>query len=201
MALMACPACGREISTDSPRCPHCGASSGATVRSSPGSQPEGGAEPPGGIARLEYIVDFPLEPGEQVLYRTQLHWITVAPALAVLVVAGLFTIATALPAAVVLFPVGLVLFIVGFALGVWRYISYATSEVAITDQRLLAKVGVFRPRSIDVSLGKVESLTVEQGWLGRLLDYGSVVVTSTGGRRDVFRDIESPAEFMRQVPE
>src|SRR6266542_3962867 len=194
MALMVCPACGREVSTDSPRCPHCGASSGATARSSPGSPPEGGAERPGGIAPLEYIVDFPLKPGEQVLYRTQLHWITVAPALAVLVVAGLFTIATA-------WPVGLVLFIVGFALGVWRYISYATSEVAITDQRLLAKVGVFRPRSIDVSLGKVESVTVEQGWLARLLDYGSVVVKSTGGRRDVFRDIEAPAEFMRQVPE
>src|SRR4029077_2816860 len=61
------------------------------------------------------------------------------------------------------------------------------------------KVGWIRRRSVETLLGKVEAVAVEQGIGGRLLDYGALVVTGTGGTRERFDRIAAPLEFRRQV--
>ena len=81
------------------------------------------------------------------------------------------------------------------------FIKYSTSEFGLSNKRVLMKVGFIRRNSIEVLLSKVEGIQVNQGILGRVLDYGSIIVSGTGGMNDPFHNITNPMEFRRKVQE
>ena len=131
-------------------------------------------------------------PGESVIYQAKLHWIVYAWA-AVLGGSGVAFLVAGAPAAA---PGAMLL---AGIVGLVAYVKYLTSEFAVTDRRVLMKVGWIRRRSVETLLGKVEAIAIEQGIGGRLLDYGTIVVTGTGGTRERFDRIATPLEFRRQV--
>lgn len=81
------------------------------------------------------------------------------------------------------------------------YITYITSEYAVTDKRVLMKVGFIRRVSLEIFLNKIESIHVKQNILGRILRYGSIIISGTGGSKDPFNYIPNPLEFRKQVQE
>jgi len=131
-------------------------------------------------------------PGESVIYQAKLHWIVYAWA-AVLGGSGVAFLVAGAPAAA---PGAMLL---AGIVGLVAYVKYLTSEFAVTDRRVLMKVGWIRRRSVETLLGKVEAIAIEQGIGGRLLDYGTIVVTGTGGTRERFDRIAAPIDFRRQV--
>ena len=131
-----------------------------------------------------------LLPGEAVVHKTGLHPILfLAPALLVLL--GAVLLLERLPAWAVV--------IIGAFFGLGRWIRVASSEFAVTDKRVVIKVGFIRRHTLEMVLGKVESVGVSQSVAGRVLGYGDIIVTGTGGTRELFRDITAPLEFRRQV--
>ena len=136
-------------------------------------------------------LDASLLSGERVLYRAKLHSIVLAPGMVFLGLAMLTLFASGGVALVFLF-VGLLAEGIG-------YLMLTTSEFGLTDRRVLAKVGWLSRRSIELLLNKVESVGVTQGIGGRLFDYGTVVLTGTGGTREPFKTIASPFEFRKRV--
>ena len=48
-------------------------------------------------------------------------------------------------------------------------------------------------------LAKVESIGVQQGLIARLLNYGDLTVTGTGGAREIFRRVRDPIGFRNHV--
>jgi uncharacterized membrane protein YdbT with pleckstrin-like domain len=80
-------------------------------------------------------------------------------------------------------------------------IRRATSEYAITNKRVIIKVGLISRRTLEMNLSKIESVNVSQSILARLLGYGSIVVIGTGGTREEFHDIASPLIFRRKFQE
>ena len=81
--------------------------------------------------------------------------------------------------------------------GAW--VTYKTSEFAVTDKRVVIKVGWIRRRTLETMLSKVEGIGVDQSLTGRALGYGTIEVTGTGGTREEFTRIADPLEFRRQV--
>lgn len=73
-----------------------------------------------------------------------------------------------------------------------------TSEFAITNKRIIIKVGLISRRTIEMNLSKIESVSVDQTILGRILRYGTITVIGTGGTREPFTYISHPLEFRRQ---
>jgi uncharacterized membrane protein YdbT with pleckstrin-like domain len=63
----------------------------------------------------------------------------------------------------------------------------------------MMKVGVLRTRSIELLLGKIEAISVDQGILGRIFGYGDIVLTGSGGTREPFTGIQAPLDFRRAV--
>src|SRR5207247_7498840 len=61
------------------------------------------------------------------------------------------------------------------------------------------KVGWVRRRTVETMLSKVEGIGVDQDLVGRMLGYGTIVVTGTGGTKEQFTKIARPLEFRRQV--
>jgi hypothetical protein len=47
----------------------------------------------------------------------------------------------------------------------------------------------------------VESIAVDQSFLGRLLGYGTVMVRGTGGTAETFPRVASPLQFRRHAQE
>ena len=80
-------------------------------------------------------------------------------------------------------------------------IRHLTSEYAVTNKRVLVKVGLIRRDSLELLLSKVEAIRVNQSVLGRLLGYGTLVITGTGGSANAYHGIASPLRFRRQVQE
>ena len=86
-------------------------------------------------------------------------------------------------------------------LAVRPWVRYSSTEFAITDKRLMAKVGFISRKTFDLLLTKVESIQVDQTVLGRLFDFGSVVVVGTGGSQDPIHMIAAPLELRKHAQE
>jgi len=76
-----------------------------------------------------------------------------------------------------------------------------TSEFAITNKRIIIKVGLISRHTLEMNLSKVESINVEQHLLGRMLGYGTIVVRGTGGTQEPFHNISKPLLFRRRFQE
>jgi uncharacterized membrane protein YdbT with pleckstrin-like domain len=137
-------------------------------------------------------VDNSLIPDEQVVFRTRLHLVIFFMPMVLLAIAiGLFAYGVPVVAETVL--------AVAVLWGLVKYIDYASSEFAVTNKRVIIKVGVLRRRTVEMLNTKVEAVAVNQGILGRILGYGNIVVTGTGGTNEAFNGISSPLEFRRAV--
>jgi membrane protein YdbS with pleckstrin-like domain len=185
MPLIECRECGRRVSTEASACPHCGVPRPAE-RKPVGDQSAAGH---GGY------VGESLARGERVLYRTQLHWITLLPNLLLALVVlgagiGMFWVYE---------PVAIALVIIALIIGGIQYLRYISSEFAVTDARVLVKLGWIRRRSVEVLLAKVESIVVDQGLTARIFGYGTIVITGTGGTRETFDGIAAPLELRERV--
>ena len=142
-----------------------------------------------------------LLPDERVRYKTRLHWIMYAKA-ALVTLAGI-ALAVVLAQLVAdppwLWYVGAAVAVIGALWWLVRWIELRTSEFAVTSMRLIFKVGLVARYTTELLLTKVESISVTQGLLGRVLNYGDLVVTGTGGAREVFRRVHDPVGFRNEV--
>ena len=141
-------------------------------------------------------VDEHLLPGEQVRHRAHLHkivFLVPATVSAVLLIGSViaFTQGYKLPGGIGLIAAALPLLI--------AYIPAASSEFAVTDKRVIIKVGWIQRRTLETMLGKVEGIGVDQTVFGRMLNFGTITVTGTGGTQERFPNIAAPLEFRRQV--
>jgi uncharacterized membrane protein YdbT with pleckstrin-like domain len=138
-------------------------------------------------------VDKSLLPGEQVTYRTHLHKIVfVWPAVLLLLSIVVFVGSS-------LTGLGVLLLLAALIGGLAIWVRYTTSEFAVTNKRVIIKVGLISRRTLEMLLSKIEAVAVDQGIGGRIFDYGTITVTGTGGTNEAFRQIAGPLEFRRAV--
>jgi uncharacterized membrane protein YdbT with pleckstrin-like domain len=141
-----------------------------------------------------------LLPNEQVVYKTRLHWILFARPTSVTLVGFVLTVALgAVTRLEWLWYLSLPVIVAGLIWGAIHAVELLTSEFAVTTTRLIFKVGLIGRYTTELLLGKVESIGVQQTLLGRLLNYGDLVVTGTGGAREVFSRVHDPIEFRNHV--
>ena len=141
-----------------------------------------------------------LLPNERVVYKTRLHWVLFArPALAALAGIVVTVAVGALTGLEWLWYGSLIVVVAGLGWAAMRAVELLTSEFAVTTTRLIFKVGLIGRYTTELLLGKVESIGVQQTLPGRLLNYGDLVVTGTGGVREVFPRVHDPIEFRNHV--
>ena len=116
--------------------------------------------------------------GEQVIYRARLSmWSQSA-----LVVTGIVL----LPA------LGL-----GLLLLLWAWLICRTTELAITNRRIISKSGIIRRTIMELRLEKIESIKVDQGITGRILNFGAITIAGTGGDKTPIERIANPLQFQK----
>jgi len=148
-----------------------------------------------------------LLPGERVIYTTGLHWLVYCRAfvlLAIAVLLAIFSVAKlADPNLTSIAMGGLALAAFLALLGLLAFIAAAirraTTELAVTDQRVILKRGVIARHTIEMNRSKVESVDVDQSVLGRILSYGTVLVRGTGGSLEPMQSISDPLRFRSHI--
>lgn len=97
----------------------------------------------------------------------------------------------------------LFLFLWGIGLLFWlvAFIRYKTTELAFTNKRVIAKFGFISRHTVELNLSKVESLQVDQGVLGRIFNYGTLIISGAGNPQAPIPGISNPMTFRRSFME
>ncbi len=80
---------------------------------------------------------------------------------------------------------------------VLAYVKYRTPELAITNKRVIVKTGFIRRSTIEININKVESLQVDQGVLGRMFNFGTLIISGAGTPQAPVAGISRPMEFRK----
>ena len=93
---------------------------------------------------LRSYVESSLVPDEHVAYAAKLHWIIYVPHIILMfLVVGLFTI---------FIPI----------------VRQLTTEMVITNKRIIIKIGWISRKTLEMNLSKIETVAVDQNILGRI---------------------------------
>ena len=138
--------------------------------------------------------------GEHVVYKTRLHWILfLRPALVIVAGIALALVLRPVQDPPWIWMIGAAVIVIGLAWALVHYVELMTSEFAVTTSRLILKVGLISRYTTELLLTKVETIGVQQGLTGRMLGFGDLIVTGTGGAREVFRRVRDPIGFRNHV--
>ena len=89
------------------------------------------------------------------------------------------------------------------AMGLLRYahmmIIKATTEIAITNKRLIYKRGLIARYVGEMNIDRIEGVNVLQGVWGRILNFGRVMVRGMGVGEVVLPSIEDPVKFRKSI--
>jgi len=136
-----------------------------------------------------------LQADERPLHKTTLHWMV----LVVPILAAIFSL-------IIIGPIGMIaswkgqswvwlLLVIPIAIVAFAVLAVRTSELVITDRRVLIKAGFIQRQTFEMFISKIESVAVTQGMLGRFFNYGTVEIRGTGGSSESFATIVAPLQF------
>jgi uncharacterized membrane protein YdbT with pleckstrin-like domain len=84
---------------------------------------------------------------------------------------------------------------------VLAYVKYRTTELAITNKRVIVKSGFIRRSTTEININKVESLQVDQEVLGRMFNFGTLIISGAGTPQAPVAGISRPMEFRKAFME
>lgn len=92
-----------------------------------------------------------------------------------------------------------------FLLGLWFFahmmVVKATTEIAVTTERLIYKKGLIARHVGELNVDRIEGVSVRQDILARLFGYGRVCVRGMGVGEVLLPPIEQPIEFKKAIHE
>jgi uncharacterized membrane protein YdbT with pleckstrin-like domain len=141
-----------------------------------------------------------LQPGETIVYTTKLHWFVYLWATLLLAICLVLAIASWSWAdnqnlSLALWIAAVIFALLGLSSAFRAFIRRASTELAVTDQRVIYKTGLLARHTLEMNRGKVESVAVDQTLLGRLFGYGTVTVRGIGSALEPIRNIDDPLSF------
>jgi uncharacterized membrane protein YdbT with pleckstrin-like domain len=89
--------------------------------------------------------------------------------------------------------------VLGIGVIIWllAWVKYKTTELAVTSRRLIAKFGFISRTTVELNIQKAESIQVIQSIFGRLLDYGTIVISGAGNPQAPIPGVSRPLEFRK----
>ncbi|MBL8062507.1 MAG: cyclic nucleotide-binding domain-containing protein [Anaerolineales bacterium] len=134
-------------------------------------------------------------------HKIRLLRVLVAPTLSMLIPLGLFALGF-ITAATTPYALSIVGFIGILGWGIWNAIDWSNDYYIVTNQRViwLEKVIGLHDSREEAPLGTILSVGVETDYLGRILDYGNVIVRTFVGKLE-FDHVDHPVQAADMIRE
>ena len=144
-----------------------------------------------------------LQPGETIAYRARLHWVIyllgIVFAIVAIAAAGGAVALKNETLRIGLIVVAALALVIGLYQIIRAWLWQANTEITVTTRRIIYKSGFISRSTLEMNLDKVESVLVQQGFAGRMLDYGTVIVRGVGAGLEPVRLISHPLRLHRHV--
>ena len=95
--------------------------------------------------------------------------------------------------------VGAALLIVGLLMLLSAWVRRVTTEIVVTDRRILFKEGFLRRRTMEMNMSKVETVDVVQSIPGRIFNYGTILIRGTGSSYEPLSLIGDPLTLRNAI--
>ncbi len=141
---------------------------------------------------MSYINDN-LTQDETVVTVGELHWIIYLPSIITLLLT-LVILTQGFNVATLLFGI----FVAGI-LAVRPFILAWSTESATTSKRCILKTGLIRRDTLELKHDKIESISIKQTIMGRILNYGNITISGTGGIVLRITTIRRPNSFKKKT--
>jgi uncharacterized membrane protein YdbT with pleckstrin-like domain len=89
--------------------------------------------------------------------------------------------------------------VIGLIVILSAVIRRQTTELVLTDRRIITKRGLISRNTVEMNLNKVESLHIDQSLMGRIFNYGDVTVVGTGASLEPLLGISSPLDLRKKI--
>lgn len=100
-------------------------------------------------------------------------------------------------------PTGYILYLIYWSVLLFfvikNLITYFTTEYGITNTRVISKQGLIRRDIEEINLSSIESINVNQSIIGRILNYGTIIVSGRGTSKVIFKDIDNVVEVRKLI--
>lgn len=71
-------------------------------------------------------------------------------------------------------------------------VKIITQKIIVTRQHVLVNSGLINKKSMEITPKKIESITIKQGLLGQLFNFGNIEIKGLGGTLDIINFMYSP---------
>ena len=142
-----------------------------------------------------------LQPDETVLATGKKHWIIYAPGALVVLTAFVAAIAGSAAPGLgnFLHLIAVLLALFGGVLLLREWFQQWTTEIVVTNRRVVYKTGFISRYTTEMNMEKIESVVVNQDLLGRILGYGTLSVRGTGEGIENLSRIAEPLRLRNAV--
>lgn len=145
---------------------------------------------------MSYI-DKDLLDGEHIVYRGKLHWFIYVPVIFWAIVAAALYVVMKHNHINPLISVFLALYALALLLN--AMIVRSSTELAVTNKRIIYKSGLISRHTMELNHSKIESIREEQGIIDRIFNRGSLIIEGTGGGKEYLRGIDDPLTFKKRA--
>lgn len=145
-----------------------------------------------------------LQPDETVVHAGRVHWLIYWPGLFWVLVAiaiaciGAF-VAGQQPQRDYCFYAAAAIAFVGVVMLIAEHMRRVSTEIVITDRRVIYKRGLLSRYTAEMNIAKIETVDVIQSLWGRLLNYGTVIVRGTGAGIEPLRNVADPIALRNAI--
>ena len=151
---------------------------------------------------MSYITNS-LSQGEEVQLRIHLHWLSfldewVFTFISIFLVLIYEVIQPMLADSILRYEcIGLIALTVLWALHKW--IDVLSIEMVATNRRVIYKEGLFSVATSEILISKIESVTIDQSVMGRILGYGDLHFSGTGTAHTAFYNVKKPQTVKSEI--
>ena len=137
-----------------------------------------------------------LKSNNTIIYMARLHWVIFLwPVLIFFVLLG---VSISVPFFSHVAQFGAFFCVCWFVL---MWLTYHFSYLLIKRKQVVLCRGILVRQTLDLPLSKISSIDIRQSIFGTLLQYGSLIITSTGGTQQCINYVSKPLTCRRYIEE
>lgn len=121
-----------------------------------------------------------LSQGEEIKNLFSLHWFAWIP-MVTWIILGLVTL-------------GLT-----WLIAIYEFLKLRFLEQGLTNKRVILKRGIISRKTEEMKLKSIETVAIDQGIIGRIFGYGTIIITGRGVSDVIFRNVADPMLVKRNI--